>query len=75
MKHLGFESYPTEPDVWLRPAIHSDGDPYYDSILLYTEKCFYVSENRERLLMELDKYFPLKSYLIGPTNIYLGVKF
>eukprot|EP00957_Ditylum_brightwellii_P152002 11575016-Ditylum_brightwellii.AAC.1 len=29
IRHLGFTSYPTDPDVLMRSAIHSDGSKHY----------------------------------------------
>ena len=34
MWHLGFNSCPADPDVWMRPALKDDGSEYYEYILL-----------------------------------------
>ena len=39
------------------------------------DDCVCVSENGERVLMELDIYFPLKPGSTHPPNIYIGGKF
>lgn len=73
MHFLKFESCPADPDVWMRPAIKSDGTKVYEYILLYTDDALVVSENPERLLRnELGRYFELKEESIGPPKIYLG---
>jgi hypothetical protein len=73
MRHLNFVSCPADPDVWMRPAIKSDGTEYYEYLLLYTDDALYVSENAENALgNELGRYFPLKEESIGPPKIYLG---
>ena len=37
MHHIGFKSCPADPDVWMRPAIKSDGTNVYEYVLLYTD--------------------------------------
>jgi hypothetical protein len=34
MHHIGFKSCPSDPDVWMRSAIKSDGTEVYDYVLL-----------------------------------------
>ena len=41
MHFINFTSCPADPDVWMRPAIKSDGSKCYDYVLLY------VDESRE----------------------------
>ncbi len=73
MRHLDFVSCPADPDVWMRPAKHSDGTEYYEYILLYTDDALVVGENAELLLRrDLGRYFELKEESIGPPKIYLG---
>jgi len=73
MRHLEFVSCPADPDVWMRPAVKSNGDEYYEYVLLYTDDVLVVSENGERLLREkIGKYFELKEASIGPPKLYLG---
>ena len=75
MSHLGFESCPADPDVWLRPSIKADGSTYYTYILLYTDDALVIGEHAEKVLrQELGKYFRLKEKSIGPPDIYLGGK-
>eukprot|EP00957_Ditylum_brightwellii_P092857 7069095-Ditylum_brightwellii.AAC.1 len=73
MRHLGFVSCPTDPDVWMRPAIHSDGSKHYEHILLYTDDTLATGEHSEKLLCQgIGKYFQLKEESVGPSKIYLG---
>ena len=59
--------------MWMRPAIKSDGNTYYEYILLYVDDALVVSENAESILRnELRRYFHLKDESIGPPTIYLG---
>jgi hypothetical protein len=73
MRHLDFVSCPADPDVWMRPATHSNGTEYYEYILLYTDDALVISENAEKVLRnELGRYFQLKEESIGAPKIYLG---
>ena len=61
MRHINFVSYQADPDVWMRPARHSNGTEYYEYILLYTDEVLVISENAEKVLQnELGRYFELK---------------
>ena len=50
MEFLHFKSCLADPDVWMRPAIKSDGNTYYEYILLYVDDALVVSENAESIL-------------------------
>ena len=45
MHFINFTSCPADPDVWMRPAIKSDGTKCYDYVLLYVDDALVVSEN------------------------------
>ena len=45
----------------MRPAIKSDGNEYYEYVLLYIDDALVISENAESILRnEIGKYFELK---------------
>ena len=73
MEFLNFKSCLADTDVWMWPAIKSDGNTYYEYILIYVDNALVVSENAESILQnELGRYFHLKEEWIGPPTIYLG---
>jgi hypothetical protein len=73
MHFLNFKSCPADPDVWMRPAIKSDGTKVWDFVLIYTDDTLVISENAESILRnEMGKHFELKQESIGPPKIYLG---
>ena len=75
MQFLNFTSCPAGPDVWMRPAIKSDGSKCYEYVLLYVDDALVVFENAESILRnELGRYFELKEESIGPAEHYLGGK-
>ena len=60
---------PADPDVWMRPAIKSDGTKCYDYVLLYVDDALVVIKNAESILRnELGRYFELKEESIGPPQ-------
>ena len=64
MEFLNLKSCLADPDMWMRPAIKSDGNTYYEYILLYVDNALVVSENAESILQnELRRY---------PPTVYLG---
>ena len=73
MEFLNFKASLADPDVWMRPAIKSDGNTYYEYILLYVDNALVMSENEESILRnELGRYFHLKEESIGSPTVYLG---
>ena len=75
MHFINFTSCPADPDVWMRPAIKSDGSKCYDYVLLYVDDALVVSENAESILRnELGRYFELKEESIDHPDHYLGGK-
>ena len=75
MEFINVTSCPADIDVWMRPAIKSDGTKCYDYVLLYVDDASVVSENAESILRnELGRYFELKEESIGLPDHYLGGK-
>ena len=73
MDHLGFRSCPADPDVWMRPAVKSDGSEIWEYCLLYVDDMLVVSERGEEVIREeIGKYFVVKPDSIGPPSLYLG---
>ena len=44
MRHMRLIACPADPDVWLRPAIKSDGLEYYEYVLLYIDDALVVGK-------------------------------
>jgi hypothetical protein len=75
MNHLGFKSSKGDADIWMREAVKSNGEEYYEYVLLYVDDCLVISEHGESVIRnEIGKYFILKESSIGPPDIYLGGK-
>ena len=63
-----------DPDVWMRPTEKEDGSEYYESVLLYVDDCLCVSEDQNNALIQISKYFPMKSTSLRSPKVYLGGK-
>ena len=75
MQFLNFTSCPADPDIWMRPAIKSDGSKCYEYVLLYVDDALVISENAESILRNgLGRYFELKEESVGTPDHYLGGK-
>ena len=73
MRHLDFLSCPSDTEVWMQSAKHSNGTYYYGFILLYTNDTLFISGNVKQVLRkDLGQYFEIKEKSIGPPKIYLG---
>ena len=76
MEFLNFKSCLADPDVWMRPAIKSNSNTFYEYILLYMDDALIVSENAESILRnEIGRYFDLKEGSIGQQLCTLAEEF
>ena len=74
MKTLGYKECLADPDVWMRPATHSDGFEYYEYILIYSDDLLAIGENPKAQLTAVDRCFPLKPGSLVTPDLYLGAK-
>ena len=71
---LGYESYKTDLDLWLKPEIRpEDGVQYYSYLLCYVDDILCIHHNADAMLERLQKSFPLKP-IFGKPEMYLGAK-
>lgn len=69
MEMLGYESCLSDSDLWMRKATRSNGEHYYEYILLHVDDLLCCSEFPKEAIMEIDKHFPLKKGSVGsPSN-------
>ena len=74
MEHLGYESCKADPDLWIREAVKTNGQSYYEYVLLYVDDALGISEFPKEQLLEIDKYFKFKDGSLQSPTIYLGAK-
>ena len=72
MEHLVYTSFRVDLYLWMRKAVQSNGQSYYEYLLLYVNDCLAVIKHPTELLQELDKYFPIKPGSVGLQKLYLG---
>ena len=71
---IEFTSSVADPDVWMRPAIKSDGEEYYKYIVCYVDDVLEISVDAKGLLNEIQKDFKFKKNKIEPPSMYLGAR-
>ena len=69
---LGYVPSKADPDVYLRPAIKSDGFKYYEYVLCYVDDVLCISDNPMETMEGIQKKFKLKDDKIEPPDMYLG---
>ena len=52
---MGFTSSVADPDVWIRPAVKSDGEQYYEYIVCYVDDVLAVSVDATALMKDIKK--------------------
>ena len=69
---IGYTPTKADPDVWLRPALKSDGFEYYELVLCYVDDILSISADPADALKGLQVTFKLKDDKIEVPDIYLG---
>ena len=71
---LGYTSCLTYTYLCIRKVINDDGCEYYEYMLLCVDNCLCIYGQPQEAFEEVNRYFPMKAFSIGPANIYLGAK-
>jgi len=74
MKHMGYTQCRADPDLWLKPDVHPDGEAYYRYLLTYIDDILSIGVDATKELDKLDYYFKMKSGSVGDPDNYLGNK-
>ena len=69
---MGFISSIADSDSWMRPAVKSDGEEYYEYIVCHVDDVLGISDDAVALVKEIQKDFRFKKDKIGPPEICLG---
>ena len=62
------------PDVWLRAAVKSDGEKYYEYVMMYIDDILALSCDARMILEEIRGTFKFKNDKIEVPHYYLGAK-
>ena len=60
LKEIIFNVSYTDPNIWSKPDIKSDGTSYYAYYQVYVDDILIVSENPKQFMDQLDEMFQLK---------------
>ena len=71
---MGFQSSMADPDVWLRAAVKSDGEKYYEYVMMYVDDILALSCDARMILEEIRGTFKFKNDKIEVPHYYLGAK-
>ena len=69
---MGFKSSIAYPDVWMIETTKSDGEEYYEYILVYVDDLLTISLDARSVILEVAEKFKPKKDKIEPPEIYLG---
>ena len=73
MKHLYFIVCLADSSIWIRPAIKSNIEEYFEYILLCTKNTLTISNKVSDIIRnQTGKYFIVKKGSISPSSRYLG---
>ena len=72
MNDIRYTPSKSDLDVWMRPAIKSDGTEYYEYALVYVDAVLVISCVPMKKIEGLKCVFKLKGYKSDPTDMYLG---
>ena len=61
-----------DPDVYLIPAVKSNGFKYYEYLLCYVDDVLCISDNTTATMQGIQRKFKVKDDKIEPPQIYLG---
>ena len=61
-----------DPDIWMRPAIKSDGFHYWEYVLCYVDDVLCVGDNPSATMKEIQRDFKSKHGKVETPQYYLG---
>ena len=71
---MGFQSSLADHDVWLRAAMKSDGESYYEYVLMYVDDILSISCDPRSILEDIQGMFKFKNGKRATPEFYLGAK-
>ena len=72
LRGLGFKSSKADPDVWMRPAVKTDGVAYYEYVLCYVDDILCCSEIPQVIMDGIARTYKLKPGSVKEPDLYLG---
>ena len=62
MRHVGYNQFPSDPDMWIKLKFDIEGDIYYSYIMCYVDEILIVNHDAMTMINNIDKYFKLEPY-------------
>ena len=72
LNDIGYTPYKADPDVWMIPAIKSDGTENYEYALVYVDNVLVISCVPMKKIEGIKYVFKLKGDKLEPPDVYLG---
>ena len=72
LDEMGYRPRYANLDLWLRPAVNTDGFKYYKYILCYVDNVLCISHNPRKSMKRIQEDFKLKGKNIEFIDVYLG---
>ena len=69
---IGFKPSLADPDVWMRPAMKSNGFKYWEMILCYVDDLLCIHEDPTKALNQIQANFKFKDDKMEQPTTYLG---
>ena len=69
---LKFRSSLSDPDLWYKEMISTEGVEYYAYILVYVDNILILDKDPERFMQVLKEEYKVKPGSIGKPKVYLG---
>ena len=73
LRNTNFVPTVADPDVYRIQARKTNGEDYYELLLLYVDDVLCCLKNSQLIMDKLNLTYDLKKRLVGPLNIYLGI--
>ena len=72
LKELGYVPTKGDADVYIRPAVKSNGERYYEYMIAYVDDILCCGENPKLQMEAISKRFTLKDGTVEEPSMYLG---
>jgi hypothetical protein len=70
--NIGYRPTLADPDVWIKPAVKSNGFKYYEMVLTYVDDVISISEAPMTVIEGIKAVFKLKGDKAEVPDMYLG---
>ena len=71
---LGYKSYESDADIWMKRDFNPNEDLYYEYIMCYVDDFLHISFNPKEDMDDLNIIYQLKEDF-GPPDQYIGANF